>query len=170
MKHPARHPVVADAWPHKVRVLGTLAVLCASISMLSACGSTSATALGKEGSGLTNDQALREGSIGACLIKHGASLARSSRDLLFLSRAEEKRGVSKPGLAWDSIAKIVVKVWTESSAEGQPPRWTVWFGEPAGKYLTPIEIVEKRPADSYVVFRRHLTDHKRHRMSDCLTF
>ena len=73
------------------------------------------------GTGLAHDRALRKGSIGACLIKQGASLARSGRGLLFLSRAEEKRDVSKPALAWDPVAKVFVKIWTESSVDGQPP-------------------------------------------------
>lgn len=110
-----------DAGPHSVRVLCVLTVVCASLGALSACGSTGSTGQGTEGTGLAHDRALRKGSIGACLIKQGASLARSGRGLLFLSRAEEKRDVSKPALAWDPVAKVFVKIWTESSVDGQPP-------------------------------------------------
>lgn len=113
-------------------------------------------------------QRVPPGSIQDCLRKEGASTAESTSDLSFLSEAEADEEVSKVGFAADRAAKIFVRLWTAASIENRPPRWIMWFGQPADSTRTPSEIVEERPEKSYVMYVVNPSDSLRQHVERCL--
>lgn len=150
-----------------VACIGSLA---AALAFLSACGSSQdeqASASVKQAQRQTRSQGPAH-SIQRCLAEHGARQAENVVELNFLNKAEEEDDVSKPGLAYDKAASIVVHVWTGASVEGRPVPWMVWIGQPFGKDRRPQEIVAEKPKKSYVMYVRLAK--KRKSAESCLTF
>lgn len=110
------------------------------------------------------------GSVGACLRSSGATVARSSQDISFLSKAETADQVSKPGFAYDRTAKIAISVWTSEISDGNVPRWTMWIGQPFGETRTPNEIVNEMSSHSYVLFVELPSKQMQSDISKCINF
>ena len=145
------------------RILQVLA-LGASVTLLSACGSSDDT----DASTFARKQQSSPHSIQHCLERRGAARARAVSDLAVLVKAEEEDDVSKPGFAYDKAASVIVDVWTGGDHENRPAPWMMWIGHPFGKHFTPEEIVVKQPPKSYVMYVT--TAKERRRAENCLTF
>lgn len=133
------------------------------VCLFTACGSGSAEPHARSGKGQITHK-----SVEACLLRGGAEVASSVRDLGFLSSAEAREEVSKSGLIFDRAAGIVVRLWTAATVEGRPPRWAVWFGQRLNSDQLPSEIVESHPPSSYVLFVNRPSPAVRHRVDACL--
>jgi hypothetical protein len=142
-------------------------ILCAvsCIGLLAACGTAK-----PDNEATAAPIKLAPKSIGACLRRGGATIARSTNDLAFLSEAEANEEVSKPGFAYDRVAKVMVRVWSASTFEGQPPVWELWIAQPFGKDRSPEEIVETKPPHSYVIFMNKPTRVVRRKVDHCINF
>jgi hypothetical protein len=160
---------------HKVRLgqikrwAACVGTLVAGLAFLSACSSGE----GEQASASVQaqPQSRSQGpahSIQRCLTQHGARKAGNVIELNFLAKAEEDDEVSKPGMAYDKAALIVVHVWTGSSFEGRPAPWMLWIGQPFGKDRTPQEIVAEKPKKSYVMYVRSAKQRKS--AESCITF
>jgi len=111
-----------------------------------------------------------KGQIAACLERGGASFADSPSDLTFLKEAEAEESVSKPGFFYEKKTKRLVEVWTAARFEQRPLDWTIWFGQPFSADLTPLEIVEDAPSESFVMFVNRPSQRVRARTNTCLRF
>lgn len=89
---------------------------------------------------------------------------------MFLSKSESEEAVSKNGLYYDKETKQLVRQWNAATFERQPPEWTIWFGQSIETDLSPIELVEKQPAGSFVVFVDRPTPQQRKVTKACLRF
>jgi hypothetical protein len=139
--------------------------LAMSLAGLTACGSSQTDA--HTASVRTK---LAPGSIGACLKRAGAARATTVDSLSFLADAEDNDEVSKPGIAYDSKVGAILRIWSQTPFEAQPPTWIVWIAQPQGESLSPFEIVEASPKRSYVMFVNRPTRIVRKRVNTCINF
>jgi hypothetical protein len=112
-----------------------------------------------------------ESSIARCLDQGGATSARSPDDLMFLRRSESaEEAVSKNGLYYDRRTKQIVRQWNAATFERRPPEWTIWFGQSIENDLSPIELIEAQPAESFVMFVKQPSSQQRRLTDACLRF
>jgi hypothetical protein len=111
---------------------------------------------------------IEKGSIGACLMRGGASLALSTDELDFLAEAEADDELSKVSFAFDRRSQLFVNVWKATRKDNRPPRWIVWFARPFDSDKTPLEVAGSSSADGYVLFLDHPTPRQRSRTDRCI--
>jgi hypothetical protein len=109
-----------------------------------------------------------EGYVQSCLSKAGARFVKSPEELTFLRTAAADDEVSRPGLAYDRQANVVVRVLVDSGQ--RPPRWMLWYAQPFSKSASPEVIIRDNAPNSYVAYVFEPTVGLRHRVASCVEF
>lgn len=144
---------------HTKALLLATSLACATCFI--ACG-------GNEGEAKSLAIDFSKSTVAACLKEGGASFAKSTDELRFLSRSEASEEVSKFAIAYDKAAKIAIHVWARSSFENRPPTWLIWIGQPFGDERSPTEIVDIKPANSYVAYVQRPSRAIRDKVESCV--
>jgi hypothetical protein len=152
------------------RLRQPLALLSAIVAglLLSACGADSSKPEAAANTRTSATTTKYEETVEECLIEVGVQFAVVPHDIHFLAQARRNQNVLDRGFEHESQDNVVVRVLT--ARDGGPEKWTIWYSQPPSESLSPRQILEESPPNSYVAFKTWPKPSFRHEVSRCVEF
>lgn len=151
----------------QVRRTWLLVWVCAALMTIVACGQGSP---GPTTRAKNVERSVRESTIASCLVKAGAAIAKTPRDIAFFHRAQDDEAADKAGFVGDRSIGALVDIWLPSGDESTPPKWALWAAQPFEREpsLGVGDLVDRAPARSWVIYAERPDRKLRSRTNKCL--